>query len=94
MMKRFHFPVPPAELQPHIVQAKVGGKLEVVKPYTTDARAHIDIELADRAVDYVKKHANGSKPFFLYLPWTRPHHPDVTTAEFDGNLASAHTATA
>ena len=62
----------------------MGGKLEVVKPYTTDARAHIDIELADRAVDYVKKHANGSKPFFLYLPWTRPHYPNVTTAEFNG----------
>jgi arylsulfatase A-like enzyme len=84
MMKRFHFPLPPEELQPHIVQAKAGGKLEAVKPYTTDARAHIDIEIADLAVDYVKQHAQGPKPFFLYLPWTRPHYPNLTTAEFEG----------
>jgi arylsulfatase A-like enzyme len=82
LMKQFHFPLPPPERQAHVVQAKAGGKLELVKPYTTEERAKIDLDLADKAVSYIEKNAKGDKPFFLYLPWTRPHYPAVVTPEF------------
>jgi arylsulfatase A-like enzyme len=94
MMKRFHFPLPPEESQPHIVQAQAGGKLEAVKPYTTDARAHIDIELADHAIDYVRKHANGRSLSFYICRGLARTIPTSLPPNSRGNLASAHTATA
>lgn len=40
--------------------------------------------LASKAVDYIDKSANKSKPFFLYLPLTSPHLPHCTHPDFKG----------
>lgn len=55
-----------------------------VREYTLDERRTIDVELTDRAVQYIAAKANGSEPFFLFIAWTRPHYPNLTSKEFEG----------
>lgn len=83
-MAKYHAPQVPDERLPYIVQAKRGGKLEMVKPYTFDTRRTIDLEIADRSVNFIRKEAQAGRLFFLYIPWTRPHFPCYVTKEFEG----------
>jgi len=41
--------------------------------------------LTRKAVEYIGKQKNASKPFFLYFPWTSPHAPIVPVEEFQGS---------
>ncbi|MDR2038717.1 MAG: arylsulfatase [Bacteroidales bacterium] len=40
--------------------------------------------LVDKAVAYIDQQANGSQPFFLYLPLPAPHTPILPSEEFQG----------
>lgn len=65
-------------------------------PYKTEkAKGHVEVApsfndelvletLADKAVEYINKAANGDKPFFLYFPLTSPHLPHCTHPDFQG----------
>ena len=77
-------PLPEGFNEPSIIRAKVGGKLENVKPYNFDTRRTIDVELADMSVDFIKQHGKSDNPFFLFVAWTRPHYPNYTSREFEG----------
>ena len=48
-----HAPLPPGFTQPSIIRARAGGKIENVKPYDFETRRTIDVELADRSVDFI-----------------------------------------
>jgi len=41
-------------------------------------------DLTDKAVEYIGKRAETSKPFFLYLPLASPHTPIVPSPEWQG----------
>ena len=77
-------PLPDGFSVPSIIRGKAGGKVESVKPYNFETRRQIDVELADMSVDYIEQHADGDKPFFLFVAWTRPHYPNYTSPEFEG----------
>ena len=47
-------------------------------------RAQIDTELTDRSVDFIKKNAAVNKPFFLYLPFSVGHGPNLPSKAFAG----------
>jgi arylsulfatase len=68
----------------YVWTAKRGEKLRAVEEYTLDVRRRIDLEIADRAERYIKRKARGGEPFFLFIPWTRPHYPNLVTEEFAG----------
>jgi len=69
---------------PQIVEAKHGELLKVVKPYTAEVRREIDWELVDRGVDFMKRQKAAGKPFFLYLPISRTHFPNLPSQRFEG----------
>ncbi len=75
-------PMLPESAVPQIHRAVRGGKLEPVKPYNFRTRRTIDVEITDLSVNYIKKHAQTGKPFFLFIPWTRPHYPNLTSEAF------------
>ncbi len=77
-------PLPDGFNEPSIIQGKAGGKLENVKPYNYETRRTIDVELANKSVDFIKQHAKNDNPFFLFVAWTRPHYPNYTSVEFEG----------
>ena len=74
----------PEAAQPQIYNGRAGGKLEAVKPYNLELRRTIDQELTEKAASYIRAQAQGGKPFFLYLSWSRCHYPNLPSKEFEG----------
>src|SRR6266568_5024588 len=74
----------PLDKGPHIVEAKRGEPLKAVKPYTAEVRREIDWELADRGIDFMKRQKTAGRPFFLYLPISRTHFPNLPSKRFEG----------
>ena len=79
-----HAPLPDGFTEPSILRAQAGGAIESVKPYNFDTRRMIDVELADMSVEFIREHAGGDDPFFLFIAWTRPHYPNYTSPDFEG----------
>ncbi len=80
-------PAPPGvllEKGPQIVEATLGGTLHKVKPYTPEVRAEIDNELVAKSIDFMKRQHAAGKPFFLYLPFSMGHAPNLPSAQFKG----------
>src|SRR6266446_3392553 len=69
---------------PQIVEAKFGGPLQTVKPFTEDVRANIDNELVDKSIDFMRRQKDGGMPFFLYLPFSMGHFPNLPSQQFKG----------
>ena len=67
-----------------IVEATSGGPLRDVKPYTPEVRAGIDYELVDKAIDFMKRSSAAARPFFLYLPFSMGHYPNLPAEAFAG----------
>jgi arylsulfatase A-like enzyme len=69
---------------PHIVEGTLGGPLRDVKPFTPEVRAEIDYELTNKSIDFMKREHAAGKPFFLYLPFSMGHAPNLPAKEFAG----------
>jgi arylsulfatase len=74
----------PLDKGPQVVEAKRGEPLKVVKPYTEEVRREIDWELVDHGIDFMKRQKAAGKPFFLYLPISRTHFPNLPSKRFEG----------
>jgi arylsulfatase len=74
----------PLEKGPHVVEARRGEPLRAVKPYTEEVRRDIDWELVDHGVDFMKRQKAAGKPFFLFLPISRTHFPNLPSKRFEG----------
>jgi arylsulfatase len=72
------------EKGPWISQQKGNGPLERVKPFTMEVRAEIDNELTDKSIAFIKQQNAASKPFFLYLPFSMGHSPNLSSKQFAG----------
>ena len=68
---------------PQIVEA-AGKELRDVKPFTPEVRAEIDNELVAKSIDFMKRQSAAGKPFFLYLPFSMGHVPNLPSAQFKG----------
>jgi arylsulfatase len=67
-----------------VLAAKGGEKARVVGELTNEYRGFIDSDITDRAVAYIRQHAQGDQPFFLYVPFINPHNPVVAHPDFQG----------
>lgn len=58
------------------------GKVSADKVVEADyAGQYVTDTFGDMTVDYIRKHASGDKPFFLYSSFTAPHNPMHATKE-------------
>ena len=55
-----------------------------VKPFTLEVRAEVDNELIDRSIAFIKQQQAAAKPFFLYLPFSMGHGPNLPSKQFAG----------
>src|SRR5262249_24045569 len=69
---------------PRIVEGRAGGPLKTVKPYTEAGRANIENELVNKSIDFVRRQRAAGKPFFLYLPFSMGHFPNLPSQQFKG----------
>src|SRR5271163_4787681 len=51
---------------------------------TYDSLATFDIRQTDSAIDYIKRHAHGDKPFFMDVNFIKMHNPTNASPEFAG----------
>jgi arylsulfatase A-like enzyme len=81
------FDAPESELikkGPYIIEAEPGGGIKKVKPYTMQVRTEIDGELIAKGIDFMKRQSAANKPFFLYLPISVGHIPNLPSEQFKG----------
>lgn len=69
---------------PHLWEAAGNGPLRKVKPYTMDVRREIDFELTRKSIAFMKRQTKAGKPFFLYLPFSMGHFPNLASKQFAG----------
>ena len=69
---------------PQMVEAVAGGTLRTVKPFTPAVRAEIDNELVDKSIEFMRRQTKAGKPFFLYLPYSMGHFPNLPSSQFKG----------
>ena len=74
----------PLDKGPQIVEAKRDEPLRAVKPYTEQMRREIDWELVERGIDFMTRQKALGNPFFLYLPISRTHFPNLPSKRFEG----------
>jgi arylsulfatase len=67
-----------------VMEGKKGSVPSKVRPYRLDYRPLIDRDLTDRAISFMKRHAESRKPFFVYLPYTATHFPTLPHPDFVG----------
>ena len=67
-----------------IVEADGPGDVETIRQYDRDYRLDIEADIAGAAVDIVGRFADGGRPFFLFVGFTRPHYPNIVGEDFDG----------
>ncbi|NTS31434.1 arylsulfatase [Phyllobacterium sp. YR620] len=56
-----------------VIKATADGKIEDSGPLTTKRMETIDDETTGAAIDYIKQHSKGDKPFFVWMNTTRMH---------------------
>jgi len=80
-----------------VLRAKKGEKPEMVYPYSIEKYDTYDTEVTDLAIDYIKRHADSDKPFFLYVGSKGNHfygaNPDFMDTPAQTNTASQMTET-
>jgi len=71
-------------VQQKILYAKEGQEAEQVGENDLEARSLMDRELTRRSVKFIKSSARKIEPFFLFVPFTNPHHPVIPHPDFKG----------
>ncbi len=72
------------EKGPWITRQNGNGPLERVKPFTMEVRAEIDNDLTEKSIAFMKQENAAGKPFFLYLPFSMGHSPNLSSKQFAG----------
>lgn len=75
-----------------VMEGRKGQEPANVRPWDVDYRPFIDVDLTDKAIDFMKRQTEAEKPFFVYLPYTATHfpvlpHPDYKGATGNGDWA-------
>jgi arylsulfatase len=65
-------------------EQKGNDPLQRVKPFTLEVRAEVDNELTDRSIAFIKQQQTAGKQFFLYLPFSMGHGPNLPSKQFAG----------
>jgi arylsulfatase len=67
-----------------------GGKPTRVRTFTYKDLATSDNQIRETAVRWIKEHAKGDKPFFMYLNFMKVHQPNFPSPEWKGKSPGMH----
>jgi len=71
-------------VQQKILYAKGGQMAEQVGENSVESRSLIDRQITERSVNFISENTNSKEPFFLFVPFTNPHHPVIPHPDFAG----------
>lgn len=66
------------------IEGKAGEKFREVRKITGDDIPLLDQGIETASVEYIKSHANDSKPFFMSINFTKNHQPNLPAPDFVG----------
>jgi arylsulfatase len=69
---------------PQLLEGEKGEPVREDEPYTLENRPFIDERIAEKSVAYIREHAGGERPFFLFVSWSLVHHPYLPHPDFKG----------
>ncbi len=69
--------------QPYIWEGRKGQPSQKVKPFNLETRKTIDRDIVERTESFIRDHAKGSNPFFVYMALTQIHPPLGHHPDFD-----------
>jgi arylsulfatase len=69
---------------PQLLEGRKGEPVREVEPYTVANRPLIDARIAEKSIAYIREHAAGEAPFFLFVSWSLVHHPYLPHPDFAG----------
>ena len=75
----------------HVFRRRGEDPVEV-EIYDSAKRLVIDREATDKAIDYMKRKAEGDKPFFVFIPYTQTHMPVEPEPAWKGKTGNGHWA--
>jgi arylsulfatase len=84
MYRSHHAYDPEVSVEPYVVEATRNGTPKRIKEYDLEARRHIDAELTNKAIAFMKASVEQKKPFFAFVPFTHAHIPTTAHPDFDG----------
>jgi len=73
---------------PYIMEGRCGEPSRQVKVYDLESRRAIDEELVAHSCDFVRRHSEAGRPFFLYLPMVHLHFPTLPHRDFAGRTGN------
>lgn len=73
---------------PYIMEGRCGEPSRQVKVYDLESRRAIDEELVARSCDFMRRHSEAGRPFFLYLPMVHLHFPTLPHPDFAGRTGN------
>jgi Sulfatase len=65
-------------------EGEAGKPARKVGEFSWDYLANFDVRQADSAIEYIKTHANDSKPFFMDVNFMKMHNPTNPAPKFAG----------
>ncbi|MEM7432520.1 MAG: sulfatase-like hydrolase/transferase [Pseudomonadota bacterium] len=82
----------PGAVFTRIMRAKRGETPTEHEVFDRKKRATIDREITEQSIDFIKRKADGDKPFFVFLSYTQTHepvdpHPDYVGKTGNGSFA-------
>jgi arylsulfatase A-like enzyme len=72
----------------YIYEAHEGERARQVAALNVDRRRTMEAEITSRAVDFIKRNANATKPFFAYVAFSLFHFPTLPNPEFAGKTGN------
>jgi arylsulfatase A-like enzyme len=72
----------------HIYDARKGEKARQVAELNLDNRRTMEAEITNRAIDFIKRNAGASKPFYAYVSFSLMHMPTLPNPEFAGKTGN------
>jgi arylsulfatase len=69
---------------PHLLEGVRDQPVRPVEPYTLENRPRIDERIAEKSIAWIREHAGGERPFFLFVSWSLVHHPYLPHPDFAG----------
>jgi len=73
---------------PYIMEGRCGEPSRQVEVYDLESRRAIDEELVARSCDFMRRHSEAGRPFFLYLPMVHLHFPTLPHRDFAGRTGN------
>ena len=71
-----------------VMESRKGEVPKKVRPWNLEYRPQIDVDLTDKAIDFMTRQVEAEKPFFAFIPYTATHIPVMPHPDYAGKTGN------